>query len=107
MRDYMSITHLERRAILWPCSAMIIDPRRRNVSVPEPLLHLGDVGLVIERIGGGGRAQRMRADLESKRGRVGAHQPIDSIRRDRPVQLAGAIVAERTEQRAGIVFAVP
>jgi hypothetical protein len=32
--------------------------------VPEPLLDLGDVGLMIERIGGGRRAQRMGADLE-------------------------------------------
>jgi hypothetical protein len=31
--------------------------------VSEPLLHLGDVGLIVERIGGGGRVQRMRADL--------------------------------------------
>jgi hypothetical protein len=27
---------------------------------------LGDVGLMIERIGGGGRAQHMRADLETQ-----------------------------------------
>ena len=68
--------------------------------MPEPLLHFCDISFMIERIGSGGRAQRMRADLESKRGRVGAHQPIDSIRRDRPVQLAGAIVAERQEYYA-------
>ena len=70
-----SITDLERRTILWPRPAVIIDPRRRDVGMPKPLLHLGDVGLVIERIGGGGRAQRMRADLEAERGRIGAHQP--------------------------------
>ena len=64
---------------------MIVDARRRDVGVPKPLLHLGDVGLVIERIGGGGRAQRMRADLKTERGRVGAHQLVNAIRRNRLV----------------------
>src|SRR3954447_19379078 len=49
----------------------------------------------------------MRANLEAERGRVGAYQSVDAIGRDRPVQLAGAIVAHRPEQRAGIVLAVP
>jgi hypothetical protein len=35
---------------------MIVDTRCGNIRVPEPFLHLGDVGLVIERVGGGGRA---------------------------------------------------
>jgi hypothetical protein len=30
---------------------MIIDPRSGDVGVAAPLLHLGDVGLMIERIG--------------------------------------------------------
>jgi len=50
---------------------MIIDARGGDVGVTEPFLHLGDVGLVIERIGGGRRAQRMRADLEPELRRVG------------------------------------
>ena len=86
---------------------MIINPRRGDIRVPKPFLHLGNVGLMIERIGGGGCAQRMRADLETERSRVGAHQPVDAVGRDRPVQLAGAVVAQRAEQRAGIVRAVP
>ena len=49
----------------------------------------------------------MRADLEAERGRIGAHQPVDAVRRDRAVELAGAVVADRAEQRAGIVLAVP
>ena len=38
---------------------MIVDARGGDIGVTEPFLHLGDAGLVIERIGGGGRAQRM------------------------------------------------
>lgn len=45
---------------------MIVDPRSSDVGVAEPLLHLGDVGLMIERIGGGRRTQRMRADCKPK-----------------------------------------
>ena len=31
---------------------MIVDPRGADVGVAEPILHLGDVGLVVERVGG-------------------------------------------------------
>src|SRR3954467_5532984 len=48
-----SIGNLERRAILGPCVAVIIDARCSNVGMPKPLLHLGNVSLVIERVGGG------------------------------------------------------
>ena len=85
---------------------MIIDPRRGDVGVPKPLLHLGDIGLVIERVGGSGRAQRMRADLKTERGRVGAHQLVNTVRRDRLVEPTGGVVANRPEQRAAIVLAV-
>lgn len=43
---------------------MIVDAGSRYVGVAEPFLNLGDVGLVIEGIGGCGRAQRMGGDLE-------------------------------------------
>jgi hypothetical protein len=39
------------------CLPMIINPRRRDVRMPEPLLHLGNIGLVIQRIGGRRGAQ--------------------------------------------------
>ncbi len=61
---------------------------------------------MIERIGGGRRAQRMSADLEPELRRVGPHQPVNSVRRDRSFKLAGAIVADRTEQRAAFISAV-
>jgi hypothetical protein len=80
---HSSVRHLERRAVFRPRPAVIIDPRGGNIRVPEPFLNLGDVGLVIERIGGGRRAQRMRADLESELRRIGPHQLVDAIRGDR------------------------
>src|SRR4051794_8858314 len=101
-----SIGNLERRAILGPCVAVIIDARCSNVGMPKPLLHLGNVSLVIERVGGGGRAPRGRANLKTERGRVGAHQLVNAVRRDRLVEPAGDVVAKRSEQRAGIVLAV-
>jgi hypothetical protein len=36
---------------------MIVNPRGGDVRVPQPLLHLGDIGLVIEGTVVGGRAQ--------------------------------------------------
>ena len=44
---------------------MIVNAGGLNVGVAEPFLHLGDVGLMIERIGGGVRAQRMGAEFLS------------------------------------------
>jgi hypothetical protein len=39
----------------------------------NPVLHLGNAGLVVERVGGRGSVQRMRADLKTERRRLGAH----------------------------------
>lgn len=39
------VAHLERRAVLWPGLAVVVDARGGDVGVAEPLLHLGDVGL--------------------------------------------------------------
>ena len=66
-----SIRHLERRAVLLPRATVIVDAYRGDVHVAKPLLYLGDVGLMIERIGRRRRAQRMRADLEPELRRVG------------------------------------
>ena len=43
---------------------MVVDAGGGDVGVAEPLLELGDVRLVVERIGGGRRAKCMGADLE-------------------------------------------
>ncbi len=103
---FTSIGDLERRAVLRPRASVIVDPRRGDVGVAKPFLHLGDVGLVIERFGGGRGAQRMSADLKPKLRRVGPHQSVNAVRRDRLFKPAGAVVADRTEQRAAFVHAV-
>ena len=77
------IFHLERRAVLRPRAAVIVDARGGDVRVAEPFLHLGDVGLVVERVGGGRRAQRVRADLEPELRRIAPHQLVDAIGGDR------------------------
>jgi hypothetical protein len=48
-----SIGHLERRAVLRPGLTVIVDAGGGDIGVAEPFLHFGDVGLVIERVGGG------------------------------------------------------
>jgi hypothetical protein len=55
------VIHLESRTVLRTCLAVIVDAGGGDVGVTEPLLDLGDVGLVVERIGGGCRAQRVNA----------------------------------------------
>src|SRR3954447_21440029 len=86
---------------------MIVNTRCSDIGVSKPFLHLRNVGLMIESVRGSGRAQRMRADLKSERGRVGAHQLVNAIGRNRLIQLAGSVVANWPEQRAAIVLAVP
>jgi hypothetical protein len=51
-----SIRHLKRRTVLGPGLAVIVDAGGGDVGVAEPFLNLGDVGLMVERIGGGRRA---------------------------------------------------
>ena len=45
---------------------MIIDPGSGDIGVTEPFLHFGDVGLVIECVGRGRRAQRVRANQKTQ-----------------------------------------
>jgi hypothetical protein len=51
---------------------VIIDAGGGDIGVAEPLLDLRDVGLVVEGIGGGRRAQRVGANIEAEIGRVAA-----------------------------------
>ena len=45
---------------------MIGDAGGGDVGVAEPLLNLGDVGLMIEGVGGGRRPKRVGADLKGE-----------------------------------------
>jgi hypothetical protein len=49
----------------------------------------------------------MGADFEAEIPGIFLHQLLDHVRRERPVELAGAVVADRAEQRAIVVRAVP
>jgi hypothetical protein len=49
----------------------------------------------------------MGADLEAEIGRVAADDLIDGIGREGLLKAAGAVVLERAEQRAVLVFAMP
>jgi hypothetical protein len=52
---------------------MIVDTGSADIGMAEPFLHLGDVGLMVKRIGGGRSAEGMRADFKSKLCRVSPH----------------------------------
>lgn len=95
----MSIRNLERRAVFGPGPPVVVDAGGRDVGVAKPFLHLGDIGLVIKRVGGGRGTQRVGTDLEAEQGRIGAHQPVNAVPGDRPFKPAGAVVADRAEQR--------
>jgi hypothetical protein len=85
---------------------VIVDAGGGDVGVAEPFLNLGDVGLMIERVGGGRRAQRMGADRKAELRGIASHQLVDAVRSDRRFQPPGAVVADRPEQRAGLVEGV-
>jgi hypothetical protein len=82
---------------------VLIDPCRGDVGVAEPLLHLGDVGLMVEGIGGGRRAERVGADLEADLPRIGLHEHINAIGRERFVEPAGAVVRSPQDPAGGTV----
>ncbi len=48
----------------------------------------------------------MRADQKPQLPGIAPHQSIDAVRGDRVFKPSGAIVADRPEQRAGLVSAV-
>ena len=62
--------------------------------------------MIIEGVGCGGRAQRMRSDFKAKRLRVFPHHAIDAIRRYRLGLGLVAPVTQRTEEGACVLLAV-
>lgn len=102
----LSIRHLERRTVLGPRLAVIVDAGGGDIGMAEPLLDFGDVGLVIERIRGGCRAQPMGADLEPELCRIGPDEHINAIRCNGFVEPAIAIITDWTEQGAVFVRGV-
>ena len=85
---------------------MIVNAGSGDVGVAEPFLHLGDVGLMIERVGGGSRAQRVGADLEAEESRIGPHEPVNPVGCERGIEPASGVVLDRAEQGAVQILAV-
>jgi hypothetical protein len=83
---------------------MIIDARGGDVGVPEPFLRFGYAGLVIERIGGDGRAQRMRADLAAPNSAAPAdrRQVGDAIGKERPPRHLRQQIGDADARQHGI-----
>ena len=50
------VTHLKCRTILGPGLAVIINTCRSNIRMSQPFLHLGNIRLMIQRIGGRSRS---------------------------------------------------
>ena len=69
----------------------------------EPFLDLRDVGLVLEGVGRGGRPQGVHTNDDTELLRIAADELVDPISGERPAELAGAVVADRTEEGAGFV----
>ena len=92
---------LKRRTLLWPALPPIIQPRGRNVGVSQPLLHLGNVRVMRQRIGGGRGTQRMHAEtmhigIDADHGAVVLHNPlVDRIRMEMLREYLGDIVLHR------------
>ena len=97
-----SITWIQIRIPLFrePAIAPVVEARSGNVRVPEPLLDLRDVGLVLEGIGCGGGPQSMHADDRPNFLCVSADEFVDSVTGDRPIDLTGSIVSDRSEDGA-------
>jgi hypothetical protein len=79
--------------MLGPRLAVIIDAGGRDIGMAEPLLDLGDIGLVVECVGSGGCSQRMGADLETQSRRIPSHELVGS---------EGASVRNRTVRNVNI-----
>ena len=73
-----SVRDLERGRVLRPGAAPIIDAGRADARVAQPLLDLGDVGLVLQRVGRGRGAQRVRPHVLAANAHLGhvAHYDI-------------------------------
>lgn len=100
------IHDLERWTIFRSGFAMIVNARRCNVGMTKPLLHFGNVRLMIERVGRRSRAQGMRADFEPQFAGVAAHDSIHCVRRQRLIHSPGAVIANRPEEGAVVIISI-
>ncbi len=73
----------------------------------QPLLDLGNVRLVVERVGGGRRPQSMSSDFKPQLRRVVPDQFINAIRRNRFFLTAVMGIAQRTEEGTLVTAVMP
>ena len=108
--SYPLIRDLERRGILRPGFTSVIEAGSADVGVAKPLLHFGDVGLVVEGVG----SSRCRKGVDAETGQVHTslhgveanHTVVDRSRGEGFVQVTGDRVFHRTEQGTARLFAV-
>lgn len=77
--------HFICRGVLWPVLPPIVDRGRANVGVAQPSLDFGDIGLLLQGIGGCGCSEfkdTQAVDLKPGFSRVGRGHVIDAIGRD-------------------------
>ncbi len=104
-----SIADFEGGGVLWLRTAAVVEPRCGDVSVPEPLLNLRNVGVVVERVGSGRcskRVQTQPVNLDAGSRAVVLHHFVDAVTGHRLLQGAGAVVAHWPEQRCLLLLAV-
>ena len=83
---------------------------RGDVRVAQPLLHEGDIGLVLQSVRRGRCAERMERqafNLHLGRRGVALHELVDRFPVDRLLQVSIHAVADRAEEGALLVFTVP
>jgi len=100
------VFYAKGRAVFRPTFAPIVEARRRYIGMPEPLLDLGDIGIVRQSIGSCRCAERVHAQPDdfgtnARFSAVFAHYvAVHRAGIERPVETAGAVVFDRPEQSA-------
>jgi len=107
------VLYAKGRAVLRPASAPVVKACRRYIGMAEPLLDLGDVGIVRQGIGSGRCAQRVNAQpdnfgTDARFSSVFAHDvAVHRTGIEVPVETAGAVVFDRAKQGTLEISAMP
>jgi hypothetical protein len=99
--------HGSALTVFRPRLAVIVDAGGGDVGVAQPLLDLGDVGLIVERVGGGGRPQQVGVDLNAQLRGIPPDQSVNRVGRERFVEPAGAVVLDWAKERTVLVAPCP
>jgi hypothetical protein len=93
------VAHFESRRVLPSALPSVVHARRGNVGMAKPLLHFGNVCLVLERVGRSGGTHHMNTARYSQFSGVGAHNLVNAIGGKRAIELTSTIVTNRSEER--------